>query len=107
MPTALKKPIAIIASKTQNNTSLVAILSVSHNGHQIIAPFYIDGFGTYNGVNIDSNAITSVYAKSNSITKLLKDAIDEEVNGKIGVFYWDKKEPSLFFHKKRSQCLIP
>ena len=69
----------------------IAILSVTHNVDQITVPVCIDGYGTYNGVNIDSNAVTSVYSRKNAITSYLADAIVEESNGKIGIFYWDKK----------------
>ncbi|MBQ8388571.1 MAG: hypothetical protein IJX46_06575 [Clostridia bacterium] len=91
LPTALKNPVAVITSKTQSATSVVAILSITHDGNQITVPVYIDGLGKQNGIRIDSNAITSVYARKNAISSLLVDAITTESNGSIGVFYWDKK----------------
>lgn len=91
LPEALKKPVAIITSRTSNTSSLVAILSMTHNGNQVNVPVYIDGYGFQNGVMIDSNAITSVYARENAITTLLTNAIKNEAAGKIGVYYWDKK----------------
>ncbi len=91
LPTALKNPVAIISSATANSTSLVAIISITHNGHQIIAPIYIDGAAQHNGIEIDSNAITSVHSRKNAISKLLAGAVLDEANGKIGVYYWDKK----------------
>ena len=91
LPTALKNPVAIITSKTANSTSVVAILSITHNGNQINVPIFIDGFGRQNGIRIDSNAVTSVYARKNAVYTLLKDALIDEVNGGFGLLYWDKK----------------
>ncbi len=91
LPTALKNPVAIITSKTENSTSVVAILSITHNGNQINVPVFIDGLGRQNGIRIDSNAVTSVYARKNAISTLLKDALIDEINGGFGVLYWDKK----------------
>jgi hypothetical protein len=91
LPTALSHPIAIITSKTEGDTSVVAILSITHNGKPVNAPVYIDGFGKQNGIRIDSNAVTSVYARQNAVSTLLKNALIDETNNQIGVFYWDKK----------------
>ncbi len=101
LPAALKKPVAVITSSTHKNTSVVAIVSITHNGNQINAAVYVDGTGTLNGIVFDSNAITSVYARKNAITKLLKDAIDDELNGKIGVYYWDKKRAVALLSGKK------
>lgn len=91
LPTALENPAAIISSQTQSNTSLVVLLPIRHNRNTVIAPVYIDGFGRQNGIIIDSNAVTSVFGKNNAVTKLLNDAIQEERNGKIAVYYYNKK----------------
>ena len=101
LPTALKNPVAIITSKTENSTSVVAILSISHNGKQINVPVYVDGVGIQNGIMIDSNAVTSVYARKNAITSLLKDAISDEAKGNIGLFYWDKKRAIALLSKEK------
>ena len=91
LPNAIKNPVAVIASQTQKNTSLVALLPLQYKGKTMIAPAYIDGFGFQNGVRIDSNAITSVHTRGNAVTKLLNDAIQEERNGKTAVYYYNKK----------------
>ena len=91
LPQALKVPIAVIASKTQNTTSVVAILSIKHNGNQVTVPVFIDGISKQNGIRIDSNAVTSVYSRKNAISSLMIDALADEANGKVAVYYWDKK----------------
>ena len=101
LPTALKNPVAIIISNTKKSTSVVAIISITHKGSQINVPIYVDGTGTLNGIEIDSNAITSVYAKSNAITKLLNNALNEELNGNIGIYYWDKKRAVALLSGKK------
>ena len=99
LPTALKHPVAIITSKTQKRISVVAILSIIHGGKQINVPVYIDGYAKQNGIIIDSNAVTSVYARKNAVTSLLADAINDEANGNIGLFYWDKKRALALLSK--------
>ena len=93
LPNALSKPIAVIVSRTAPTTSVVVLVSLKHNGEQVIAPVYLDGAGRQNGISIDSNAITSVHGRSNAITGLLNNALKEESKGNVGVFYWDKKQP--------------
>lgn len=92
LPQSIKDPVAVFVSQTQPNTSVVALLKFKTNRKQTVAPVLIDGFGKQNGIIIDSNAITSVFGKTNSVSKLLYDAINEESNGKFSVLYWDKKE---------------
>ena len=53
LPQALEHPIAVIASKTQNGTSVVALLPFTHNGNTVIAPVVIDGFGYQNNIHSD------------------------------------------------------
>lgn len=94
LPDALKTPLAIIISNTDPSGSVVALLELTHNGKQIIAPVHIDGFAFQHGIQIDSNAVTSVHARRNAISGLLSDALNAEAQGNIGVFYWDKKRTS-------------
>lgn len=91
LPKVLEKPIAVIASQSAPTTSVVVLVSLQHNGEQVIAPVYLDGAGRKNGVSIDSNAVTSVHGRGNAIKGLLKNALNEEAKQNIGVFYWDKK----------------
>ena len=91
LPRALKKPVAVIASQTQASTSLVAILELSHGGKQIISALYIDGDGMQNNIEIDANAVTTMHKRSNAMT-LLRNAINAEVSGSIGVYYLDENK---------------
>ena len=90
LPDRLKNPIAVFKSETQPDRA-VALLDFTHNGKQIVAPVEIDGYSRQNNIMIDSNAITSVFGKSNAITKLLYDAVSDETNGKTALYYWNKK----------------
>lgn len=100
LPEALKHPVAIIASESKPSTSVVVLLEMQYNGKQVIAPVYIDGEGTQNGISIDSNAITSIYARSNAISKLLNNALQAESKGEIGVFYLDKAKATTLMTKQ-------
>lgn len=92
LPSALENPVAIIASQSSPKTSVVVIVSLQHQNNQIIAPIYVSGRGTANGLEIDSNAVTSVHARKNAISVLLQNAVKNETNGRVGLFYWNKKE---------------
>ncbi len=93
LPQALQNPIAIISSKTNNKSSLVAIVDLKgQNGKSIIAPVYLNGLGQANGVFMDVNSISSVHERRNAISRLLTDAITEEANGNIAVFYLDNNK---------------
>ena len=91
LPQALEHPVAIIASQTQGNTSVVALLSFQHQGNTVIAPVVVDGLGQMNRIVIDSNAMTSIHGRSNAVTELLTDALHAEAKGQVAVFYLDVK----------------
>lgn len=101
LPEAIKKPVAIMTSGTKNGSSIVAMLEVRHNGKQVIMPVAIDGFGKQNGIVIDSNAITSIYGKNNSISKVLSDAISQENNGQFKLFYLDENKATALLQEAR------
>lgn len=101
LPQALEHPIAVIASKTQNGTSVVALLPFTHNGNTVIAPVVIDGFGVQNSVRIDSNAVTSVHGRKNAVTRLLADALNDYANGETSLFYWDKEKATTLLRRAR------
>ena len=92
LPEAIKKPVAVISSKSHGNTSLVAILDMQYKGKSIISSVVIDGYGRQNNETIDSNAITSMHTRKNAITSLLKDAVNGEAAGNTSVYYIDAKK---------------
>lgn len=89
LPEAIKKPVAIMTSSTKTGSSLVVMLEMRHNRKQVVVPAVIDGFGYQNGIQFDSNAITSMYGKNHSISKVLKNAINDENNGNFRMYYLD------------------
>ena len=98
LPEAIKDPVAVMRSQTNPNR-IVALLEFAYNGKNIVAPFEIDGYGIQNSIVIDSNAIVSVYAKDNAISKQLKKAIQDEANGKISLFYLNKNKADVLLQK--------
>lgn len=101
LPEAIKKPVAIMTSGTKTNSSIVAMLEIRHNGKQVVMPVVVDGFGKQNGILIDSNAITSIYGKNYSISKVLHDAIVQEGNGQFRLYYLDKNKATALLQKAR------
>ncbi len=93
LPEKLQNPIAIIASKTGQSTSLVAIVDLQgQNGKSIITPVYLNGESKSNGIRMNVNAIKSAHERKNAISYLLMGAINNETNGKISIFYVDNKK---------------
>ena len=96
IPKALESPVAIFASSTRPDSSVVAILDLSYNNKPMFAAVEIDGTGKLNGENIDSNAITTLHTHQNA-ANMLNKALAKESNGDVSVYYLDKN--------KAIQCL--
>ena len=97
LPEKIKEPIAIIQSQSNPSRAVVFIEMISKSKKNIVVPVEVDGYGTTNSITIDSNALTSLFGKNNA-PKQLKDAIDNTVNGKTKLFYWDKKRSLALLH---------
>lgn len=91
VPEALESPVAIIASKTKPDSSIVAILDLSSRDKPLFAAVVIDGYGKLNGELIDSNAITSIHVRNNA-SSLLSNAIENDTSDSINLFYIDKEK---------------
>lgn len=91
LPALLEDPVAIITSKTQKGTSVVALIEMEHNHKKVMIPVYIDGKANANGVKIDANAVTSVYARTNAQTLFDQAVMEEAVNG-FGVLYLNQEK---------------
>lgn len=90
LPEKIKEPIAIIQSQSNPSRAVVFIEMTSKSGKNIVTPVEVDGYGKTNNLRIDSNALASVFGKKNAANQL-QTAIDNTVNGKTELFYWDKK----------------
>ena len=90
LPEKIKEPIAIIQSQSKPSRAVVFIEMTSKNGKNVVTPVEVDGYGKTNNLRIDSNALASVFGKKNAANQL-QTAIDNTVNGKTELFYWDKK----------------
>ena len=101
LPRAMQSPVAVIASETQGESSVVALLPFIKDAKTVIIPVYVDGFGRQNSVVIDSNAITSIYGRKNAITKLLTNAIEAHNNGETTLFYLDKTKATALYQVAR------
>ncbi len=78
------------------------MLDIQQNGKQVIVPIVIDGFGKQNNLRIDSNAVTSIYGKDFSISKVLYNALNDEADGKpFSVYYVDVKKATTLMQKAR------
>ena len=97
LPEKIKEPIAIIQSQSNPSRAVVFIEMTSKSKKNIVVPVEVDGYGTTNSITIDSNALASMFGKKNA-PKQLKNAIDNTVNGKTELFYWDKKRSLALLH---------
>ena len=104
LPQKLADPIAVIASKTHGDTSVVEIIPItSANGKQGIAAVMVDGIGSLNGERTDVHAVTTVHGRSNTIYGLLTSALNEESSGTASVLYWDKKRATTLMQSQGVQ----
>ena len=92
LPELIENPVAIIESATRPNDSVMSIVNGEVNGKQIVAAVRIGSTGTQNSTQIDSNHIVSAQGRGNAISKLLNDAIQKELRGAVGIYYWNKDE---------------
>ena len=92
LPELLEHPVAVIESATRLGDSVMAIVRGKVNGKQLMAAVRIGGNGVQNGAQIDSNHIVSAQGRGNAVTKLLNDALQKELRGEVGVYYWNKNE---------------
>ncbi len=97
IPEAMKNPVAIIASNTKPQSSIVAILDLSFGNKPMFAAVEIEGYGIMNGERIDSNAITSIHTRANA-AKLLADAITNDSDTAVRLFYLNKKSATALFN---------
>ena len=96
VPAALQKPLMIIASQTKPDAGVVAITQlIDKDGNSVIVPVALNGTSQVEGEKIDAHIMTSAYGKDNAWNKLVKEAIDLENKGGIGVFYVDKTRASM------------
>lgn len=105
LPEKIKEPIAIIQSQSNPSRAVVFIEMTSKNGKNVVTPVEVDGYGKTNNLRIDSNALASVFEKKNAANQL-QTAIDNTVNGKTELFYWDKKEASPYYKGLGSNCPV-
>lgn len=92
LPELLEHPVAVIESATRPDDSVMAIVRGKVNGRQLVAAVRIGGNGVLNDLVIDANHIVSAQGRGNAITKLLNDALQKELRGEVGVYYWNKNE---------------
>lgn len=92
LPELLEHPVAVIESATRPGDSVMAIVRGKVNGKQLVAAVRIGGNGVQNGAQIDSNHIVSAQGRGNAVTRLLNDALQKELRGEVGVYYWNKEE---------------
>ena len=70
---------------------VIALVDLSVNNKQVIAPIAVDFEGKYKDKHIDVNLVATYFNKNN-IHDLIKEAIALENNNQVGFYYLDKKE---------------
>ena len=69
---------------------VIALVDLSVNNKQVIAPIAVDFEGKYKDKHIDINLVATYFNKNN-INDLIKEAIALENNNQVGFYYLDKK----------------
>uniref|UniRef100_UPI0025D111C0 hypothetical protein n=1 Tax=uncultured Ruminococcus sp. TaxID=165186 RepID=UPI0025D111C0 len=66
---------------------VIALVDLSVNNKQVIAPIAVDFEGKYKDKHIDVNLVATYFNKNN-INDLIKEAIALENNNQVGFYYW-------------------
>lgn len=98
LPQSLQDPVAIYESQTQPGR-IVALVDMTLNGKSVVVPIEIDGYSRQNSLRIDSNAIVSIFAKNNAVSKQLNEAIKSELKGNVSVFYLNNKKAAALLQR--------
>ena len=98
LPEAIKKPVIVMVSDMNPNRAVIVLKITAKNGKKIYAPIEIDGTGRSNGSVVNSNAITSIFGKTNVENKIA-NALVQESQGKMSVYYWNKKEATTLLQR--------
>ena len=69
---------------------VIALVDLSVNNKQVIAPIAVDFEGKYKDKHIDVNLVATYFNKNN-INDLIKEAIALENNNQVGFYYLDKE----------------
>ena len=81
---------------------VIALVDLSVNNKQVIAPIAVDFEGIYNKKIIDVNLVATYFNKNN-INDLIKEAIALENNNQVGFYYLDKKRTQSIIKQKGYQ----
>ncbi len=107
----ISKPIAIVAhpefvtkSKRDSTHKVIAIVELTVDGRNIIAPIEIDAELAYKSSRIDANNIATYFDKKN-IRDILKEAIALETQNETGIYFADKKRTEALL--KQSGYQLP
>ena len=91
LPEQLGKPIAIIESANRPDDSVVVIFDKTLKTGQWMAAIEIQGIRNLNGKEYKVIPINNTQGRKNTITKLLKDALQNEIDNGHGVYYINEK----------------
>lgn len=93
LPQLLEAPVAIIKTDVKADSGVLAVLALkSDSGKQAVAAVEINGYAKVNGDEvIDSNAVTTVHGRKNTL-RMLQNAINSEMAGTPSVYYIKKAE---------------
>ena len=105
----ISNPLMVIAHPDFTNKEsrdsthkVIALVDLSVNNKQVIAPIVVDFESRYNKKIIDVNLVATYFNKNN-IHDLIKEAIALENNNQVGFYYLDKKRTQSIIKQKGYQ----
>ena len=106
LPKALKNPLAVIQSETEEGTSVVVFINLGRGKNKEIAAVRIDGKGRINEKEIHANIVKTVFDKSNLEDLFARAIANHQLEGK-GLYYLDpdfaKNKASNLLQRSRVQ----
>ena len=91
LPEQLQKPVAIIESESRTEDSVIVVLDKELKTGQWMAAIEIEGTRHLNGQEYKVVPINNTQGRKNTISKLLRNALKNEIENGHGVYYINEK----------------
>lgn len=103
IPKKICEPIAIFASETHPEDSVVVLIELTNEkGDSVITPVEVNTSARNSGYLIDVNRIKTAFGNDKAIN-LLRKAVVHDLLGENTLFYWNKEKAIKLAHKNGVQ----
>lgn len=107
LPEYVSNPIAIFENAEHPEAGVVMMVAGQNDnadGRRIVGYINVNEGGQINGISIDAVRLKTVHSESIAVDKL-EAAIENELSGNVGLYYWNKKEALTYIRPGQAQRL--